>query len=180
MSSAVRKPPSPFAIEQAMKALAEARERLLSIYPTVSDDDKLYLDCLEGDAEGDPFGVLAEVARASLEADDMAVMAGLRAKELAARKARFEGRARLLKNVAGTLLGILGLKRLEREDFTIRIQDGVSHVVPTKPPEELPSRFQRITIEANKLALSAALKAGETDVPAEWSNPQPFIVIQRG
>ena len=39
-------------------------------------------------------------------------------------------------------------------------------------------RFQRVTYEANKIALSDALAAGEPDTPAEWSNP-PLVLTVR-
>ena len=170
--------PSPYQLQRDATSLAEARERILAIDPTMLEDNKLWVDSLEGIAEGNPIKTIEGLIRSAIDAADLAALAMGRMKELAKRKEKFEKIEAEARDIARMLMESGGIPKLVREDFTASIRAGQPHVIPTLPPEEMPPRFQRVKIDHNKGALAEALRAGEADVPAEWSNPQPTLTIR--
>lgn len=169
--------PLPHRVAAAFQELAAAREKLLAegLDP---DDALLWQDMLEGEsAMADPFAAVDYLMGVIVDAELMAEAVRTRRTELAERLARFTARAERWRTLAQEFLTALDVKRLERPTYTASIGAGRAHVIPTAEPEDLPRRFQRVAITANKDALAAALKAGE-EVPAVWSNPGPQLSIR--
>ena len=90
------------------------------------------------------------------------------AKACRAEAAAFTARGKALENLShrlkDTLLSDLhqhGEERTTAGNFRLARQNGQPRVVVGIPPEELPTDYQRVTIEADKTALSDALKHGE-------------------
>lgn len=174
------RPPSAFQIEQAMIVLERARATLLLAEPDLPEmDPKLWADMLEGAAEGDdPYAIVDRLALAAVAAGDMADMVRRRKMELGARQARFEHREEQLRGIIQQVMEALDLRSIERVEFTAAIGRGVPRIILTAAPEELPRRFQRITVEPDKVALQKALKGGEAVHGAELSNPAPILVLR--
>lgn len=176
-SSYASRAPSPNQIADALGELARTARELLAIEPDMPvEDAQLYADCLEAESSGDPMGVLDRLVHAAVQDECDAEAIRLFRTELAERLARkLQG---AVKKRAGILRFIehLQLRTLPRPTYSLSVSER-THVIPTLKPEELPPKFQRVTYEADKHALAAALKAGE-EVPAEWSNPEPHLSIR--
>ncbi len=168
--------PSPFRIEQAMSVLMAARERLLADEPGIEQDEKLYLDCLDGQS-GDAFEIVDRIVHAALEADDLAEQASRRMADIAERRARFKRRNEALRGVAFAMLDALAVPKFERATYTASIRPGQPHVVVTDETK-LPPGTVRINREPDKAQISALLKAGETVSGAELSNSMPSLTIR--
>jgi hypothetical protein len=175
-------PPSPYRIMEAMRQLHEAHERLLAIDPDMADDPQLFGDMLEGESKGDPFAVIERIVRAGIDAEYSAEDAATRAKDLTARKARFEKRHATARDLTLMMLGALGLPRMERPDFTI------TRVVPAKgkvtitDADKVPDGFCKIeTVRTPQKSLIAdAVDAGD-DCPegAVIGNPEPYLLLKK-
>jgi len=172
-------PPSPAATAAVRRVLARAGTELRAIEPNMAEDDpKLWADMMEGEAEGDPFALIDRLIVGALDCEADAEAVQHRRADLAIRHDRFVAAAVRRRKIARDLLAEADIRSLERPEYTASLAPGRPHVVPTLPPEQLPERFQRVTYEANKTALSDALAAGEPDTPAEWSNP-PLVLTVR-
>lgn len=172
-------PPSPATIETVRRVLARAGRELRAIEPNMAEDDpKLWADMMEGEAEGDPFALIDRLITSALDYEADAEAVQHRRADLASRHDRFIAYAARRRKIARDLLAEADIRSLERPEYTASISPGRPHILPTLPPEQLPERFQRCTIEANKQALGDALIAAEPDVPAEWSNPQLVLTVR--
>jgi hypothetical protein len=75
------------------------------------------------------------------------------------------------------MLTELQIKRLERPLYSASIG--------TSPPsvkvsdlDALPEQYRRVTVEPNKIAIGAALTAGDAVSGAAFGNPEPRITIR--
>jgi hypothetical protein len=169
--------PSAWAVEQAMAALLQARERLLAEAPDITEDEKLLLDSIEGEADGDPFAVIDRLVAAAIHAADMAEIAHVRATELAERKARFKRRNEQLRAILLDMISALDIKRIERPTYTASIGQGPAKVIVTDDTA-LPNNLMRITRAPNLSAIADALKAGEQIDGATLSNPPMRLTLR--
>jgi hypothetical protein len=174
MSDAPRVP-SAWQLERAALALLAVRDQLNAIDPTILEDDRLFADMLEG--ETDALAVIDQIVRRSIEAADLAEMAKHRKQRIAARQARFEHQSDALRQGVANILNELGLRRIEREDFTLSIRDGVAPVKITEMGA-LPEEFVRVTREPMAREIGAELRAGKTVSGATLGNPQPVLTIR--
>jgi hypothetical protein len=169
--------PSAYAVQQAMSALLQARERLLAEAPDITEDERLLLDSIEGEAEGDPLAVIDRLVAAAIHANDMAEIAHVRATELAERKARFKRRNEQLRGVVFSMLEALEVRRIERPTYSASVRVGQPKVILTDDTK-LPEEFIRIKREPNLSAIGAALKAGEQIEGAMLANGAPGLMIK--
>jgi hypothetical protein len=169
--------PSAPAIERAFIALAEARERLLAIDANLPEDERAWIDNLEGEAKGDPLRTIDRLVEAAIEADIMAGALHVREIELAERRARFLHRNETLRTIARDMLQALEVKRLERAGYTasIGLSPGKVHVSDV---DLLPPQYTRVTVTADKTALHSALKLGDEIPGATLGNGEPTITIR--
>jgi len=163
-----------------MAELEALRRHLLTIDPTIGEDEKLLADMFDAEG-GDALDVIARVVRAAMEAEDMAAAADKRAREIAQRKARFELRSEALRNVARQALLACGVPKLEREDFTASITKGSQGKVIITDEKGLRPEFlhQPKPPEPNKAAIKEALLAGKLVPGAVLSNPEPGFSVRR-
>jgi len=172
-------PPSPATIAAVRRVLARAGDELRAIDPDMAETDpRLWADMLEGEADGDPFALIDRLIVSALDYEADAEAVQHRRTDLASRRDRFIAHAERRRKIARDLLAEADIRSLERPEYTASLAPGRPHVVPTLPAEQLPERFQRVSYEANRLALGDALTAGEPDTPAEWSNP-PLVLTVR-
>jgi hypothetical protein len=171
--------PSPRQIADAFRDLSEAAQQLLAADPEMpAEDRQLWQDMLEGAAEStDPYSVLDRLAHGAVQDEHYAEGVRSFRRELAERLDRHLRGAETKRRMLKRFLECLQLSTLLRPTYSASIGAGRVHVLPTMKPEELPPRFQRVTVDVNKEALAAALKAGE-DVPAHWSNAEPVLTIR--
>lgn len=169
-------PPSPFAVQRAMTVLLEARERLLTVEPGIEQDERLYLDCLDGES-GDAFEIIDRIIAAAIDAEALAEHASRRMAEIAERRARFKRRNEQLRGVAFAMLEALGITKLERADYSAAIRAGSPHVIVTDAAA-LPDAMVRVKREPDKTLIGTALKAGNTVDGAQLSNSAPALTIR--
>jgi hypothetical protein len=169
--------PSGFRIAEAMSALMQAKARLLAEAPDITEDEKLLLDSIEGEAEGDPFAVIDRLVSAAIHAADMAEIANVRAIELAERKARFKRRNEQLRAIVLDMIDALGIRKLERPVYTVSLKDGIEELLIDE--DAVPDDFyMRITKTLDRTATRKALKDGETLSWARLGNNKPSLVIR--
>ena len=171
------KGPSSWALQNAMTALMEMRDRLLSEDETIGEDDRLFSDLLDGEDSDNALDILRRVISASIDADNLAKAAKMRKDEIAEREARFRKRRDGLRNMAFRALDCLRPLKLETAEFTASIRNGQPVVVVTDETL-LPEAFVRVKREPDKVLIGAALKAGNTVDGAELSNSAPNISIR--
>jgi hypothetical protein len=171
--------PSPRQLQEAFSDLARTAQRLLKDDPNMPEEDrKLWQDMLEAESEGDPFRVLDRLVHAAVQSEHYAEGVRSYRTDLAARLERHMRAAERTREQVQRFLLHLNLPTLVRPTYSASISAGHRHVVPTREPAELPDRFRRASYEADRVALGAALRAGEKDVPAEWSNQEPTLTIR--
>jgi hypothetical protein len=142
------------------------------------EDRQLWQDMLEGEASGDPFAAIDRLVHVAVQHEHYAEAVRSFRREQAERLDRHLRNAETLRQAIARMLERLQLPALVRPTYTASVGAGRTHVIPKAKPEEMPPRFQWVTIEHNKEELARALRAGETDVPAEWSNPEPVLTIR--
>lgn len=170
----------PISSWQTQRALLQAKETAAKLRAEgYGDDYQLLIDSLEG--ETDVFESLDRIVNAREEAKGDVEKLTRRISDLTIRKRRQEHLQEQMEATAQAILEAADLaapsRPLRRDFYTGAIIPGRRHVTPTKQPEEMPPRFQRVKVEANLTALGDALDAGEEDVPAVWSNPRNTLRI---
>ena len=130
-------------IEEAREAVAEAQEALAEISELI----------------GNKLGNYAKYIQ-NLETLKKGVEAKVR--EFTRRKNAIQRTMDWLKGTLNLYLETHNMRSIEADDFKIAKQKGAPSVQIEIPLDALPEDFQRITIEADKIALRDALKRGET------------------
>ena len=161
--------PSAYAVQTAVTALAQLRERLLTADPSIVEDEQLYQDMLEGEDIDDYMAVIDRVIRSAIEANALIKAANAMQADLAERKARFTRRRDVLRQTALEAMEILGVPRIERGDFTASTTD-LPPKVQITDEAALPPGYIRTHTEPDKLAIAAALKDGLDVAGAELGN----------
>jgi hypothetical protein len=170
----------PISSWQTQRALLQAKETAAKLRAEgYGDDYQLLIDSLDG--ETDVFESLDRIVNAAEDAKAVADSLGRRMSDMQIRKIRFERLRDILRADAQAILEAADLaapgRPLRRDFYTASVSPGPRHVIPTKQPEEMDPRFQRVKVEASLTALGDALDAGEEDVPAVWSNPRNILRI---
>lgn len=171
--------PSPRQVHDAFTDLAQTARQLLEIDPNMPEEHaRLWQDMLEAQAEGDPFKTLDRLVHAAVLAEHHAEGVRIYRTALAERLDRQLRSAGKIREIVKRFLEQLQLTTLVRPTYSASITAGRAHVVPTQDAKDMPPRFQRVTVEVDKSALTEALRAKEPDVPAHWSNPEPILTIR--
>lgn len=169
------RPPSSYAVSEAMRVLTELREQLLAIDPTIADDETLLHDMLEAEGDG-AIEVIERVIRASIEAESMADGAKRRRAELGERQARFERRRAALRDAALAALSALGLRKLERPDFSVFVRAGQPELIVDEAA--LDPAFVRTKYEVDRALIRKQLAAGIDVAGAVLGNARPSITVK--
>jgi hypothetical protein len=172
------KAPSAWQIERAFAALTQVRDRLLAEDATLPEDQRLWQDMIEGEAEGDPLAVIDRVIRAAIDAEMLADLAHVRKTELSEREARFKRRCEQFREVAFRLLDALEIRHRETPDFTAWIGAGRQRVIITDDTK-LPESLVRVKREPALSLIAAGLKAGEQIEGAALANGGPSLTIRK-
>jgi len=165
---------------QAVQVELEAISReLLRIDPKMPENDpRLWADMLEAQSSSNAYDTIDRFVLAMLELEQHAeALRRLRA-TWGIRQSRFEAQAIKRQEVITRLMTAVQLTSLARPAYTATLSAGPPHVIATLDPKDMPDRFRRISYETNKRALADAMRAGEDDVPAEWSNRQIMLSIR--
>jgi hypothetical protein len=176
-SIAATEPPSPFRIQRAMTALAQARDQLLALDPDMASDETLWADMLEGETQGDPMAVIDRLARAAIDADYLADATAEHVKALSERRQRYTRRKEVCRRIVQAMLSELDLKKIERADFTARIQTPLKGGIHITDEKGVPDAYCEITRTPKRSLIGDALDRGETVVGAVRGNPEPFLVV---
>lgn len=167
--------PSAYALQAAMTALLEARERLLAVDATIDDDARLLADMLEGEA-GEAMTIIERVIEASIDADSMADAAKLRKLDITERQARFEKRRDTLRSVALSALEALNLKRIERPAWTASLRAMPAPLLVDEAA--LPEQWFRTKREPLKAEIRKELASGGEIEGAQLGNAATGISIR--
>lgn len=163
-----------FARETTLAAEKHKVARLLAELEAqgFNGDDQLILDAIEG--ETDAMEAVSKVLRHIGEAG--AVAASLKAYEgdLASRRARYEDRVKYARVSLLNFMSEFGLKKIERPEATLSLSTAGRRVAyaPDLDPKKLPAKFQKVTVDADKAAIKAAMEADEELVLSGvyWTN----------
>lgn len=150
-------------------------EALLREFPELSEDEELKLDTLEGI---DFDTVLGQVVERSLGAKSVASAIDLRRKALDERKSRFLAQHQFFRALAMRIMQAAELQKYTLPEATLSVTKGRLGVRINVHEDQLPTKFQRIKVEADKKALLNALKAGESVDGAALSNGPPTLTIR--
>ena len=157
------------------KELQYHLEAVLREHPELLEDEELKLDTLEGEGFDE---VLAGVVERISEAGSMVDAISLRLKSLNERKSRFSRQREFWRAVALRLMQSVELNKIQLTEATVSVTKGRLGVVLTGKLENMPNKFKRIKVEADKKALLDALKAGESVDGATLSNGPPTLTIR--
>ena len=150
-------------------------EAVLREHPELLEDDELKLDLIEGEGFNE---VLAGVVEKSLEAKGMANAIKARRNSLSEREARFSRQHDFWRAVALRLMQSVELDKIQLTEATVSVTKGRLGVRINVHEDQLPTKFQRVKVEADKKALLEALKAGESIEGATLSNGPPTLTIR--
>jgi hypothetical protein len=149
--------------------------QLLATYPELVDDEVLQLDMLEGSTDLVEFMRVLERRRQDAVTLSEAVAMNIDA--LAARRARFERRQEVVRQLMFQLLQLAHLKKLELPEATVSMRAGVPKVIVTDEAA-VPDEFCRIKREPDKGKIKAALAELKPVPGATLSNAEDVISIR--
>ncbi len=174
-------PPSAYAQERAMSALARAKHRLLTEDPEIAADSRLLQDMLEGETD-DCMEVIYAMMRAATVAKHMHDMAETIRKQQQQRENRYANRYVTLKTAVFEAMTELGLPRIELPDVTARRQAGRKSVMVYDEDalEKACPYLMKVIKEPKKTEIGVLLEAGDEVPGATLSNGPDIIVITSG
>lgn len=163
-------------LEREARQLQQDIANLYLQFPELRDDDEmLRVDTLEGATN------LKELATVILRgiADARALYDGtkLRAEELAARQERFKMRGEFLRAMLMKILQHADVRKLELAEATVSIKAGSAQIIGDLDPAKLPDYFVRITREADRVKIRAALLDGVVIDGVALSNGEPTLAV---
>lgn len=172
--------PSPQRFQHARATLLAVRARLLAEDPTIADDARLMIDCLDSEA-GDALDIIRAMVRACRESE--AKVAGAKADAeayadpLRERSSRLAARAKRIRTALLSVCEALNQPKWEDACFTLSVGKAPPALVVTDE-RLIPSKYVRTRREIDMPAALAALKDGK-DVPgACLSNGAPRLTIR--
>ena len=164
-------------VGRARFLLLQAAAALEAHDPSIRDDAALFLDMLDAEG-GDAVDPLRAALRASLDAEAQATACKARAAQITERQHRHEARAETLATAVHHAMRELGLPRLRDAEFTAARRDGVMRVEVSNL-SLLPPAYVRTKQEADKAALLAPLKAGQTIPGAELVQGEETLTVRK-
>lgn len=145
------------------------------------EDGQLILDAIEG--ETNAMEAVSKVLRLIGEDDARANALKAYEGELAARRARFEARVKYARQSLLSFMQEFGLKKIERPEATLSMSVSGSRIAyaPDLDPKTLPEAYQRVTVDADKAAIKAAMEADpDLTLPGVyWTNGGTTLTVRR-
>ena len=140
---------------------------LIHLYPELLTDSQLKLDMLEGEVNFDD--VVNELIESVIEAEGMAKYMSKRCEELKVRQARYEYKARNLRQSILLLLEDAQMKKFVGTEKTVSVAQKPASVMIVDE-SQLPEQYLRVKKEPNKVAIREALEHNENVPGAQLSN----------
>jgi hypothetical protein len=160
-----------------MAVLLDARDRLVAQDPELVEDEARLADWLASDPTTcDAMDVLHQVLRLSIHCKDMADAADRRAREIMARRDRYNARLLLLREAACRAMEALGSKRIELPDLTASVRPGMPELILDQA--QLPDECLRIKREPDKTRIRALLEDGANVPGAVLGNAAPVLTVR--
>lgn len=134
---------------------------LIAAFPELAEDEDLRADTIEG--ETDAYRVLGKIVAIERDANSMIAAINERAKELSARKERYNRRKDAMRALLLRLLKAADLSKVSLPEATVSVgkgRPGVEIIDETL----LPDNVVKLKREPDKTAIKAALDAGQ-EVP---------------
>lgn len=156
--------------------LASLREQLAAIHGDALADEELLATTL--DSTSNALDLLRGVARSAIQQETLMQALNARINQMRQRRDRLEAHAEACRATTRDGMEALGLKRLEDPEFTATVGASPASVIITDIGA-LPKNMRRVKIEADKVALMKALKAGQWIAGAELSNGASTLTIRR-
>lgn len=150
-------------------------DRLLEDFPELQDDELLRLDTIEG--ETDALDIANRLARLFRHAEIMQDAIKSERAALATRQARYGNQADGAKAAILTLMKAMDQRKLELPAATVSLRAGSESVV-VSDPEDLPQGYFKVARTADKAAIKAAIKGGDT-IPGATLERSPETVSVR-
>lgn len=155
-----------------VKALADAMR------PAIGDDDDALADLIEG--ESDALEAASRLLR--WMGERAANIAALKAYEadLSVRRKRLEDGVAAARTALSRFMEEVGLSKLDRPEATLSIREASPSVVYAIDfdPEQLLEGLRRWKCEADKVAVKAALEAGEEVPGARLTNGGSVLTVR--
>lgn len=151
------------------------RESLLAEFPELCEDDETLADTLEGITELPD--VAASYIRKARDDEAQAEALGKMLEDMRARRTRLTNRADKRRAIAAALMDAVGMKTLNRPDFTASLVFWKGKVVITDEAA-LPDIFVRVKREPDKKAIADAIHRGEIVAGAEIGNGHSALMIR--
>lgn len=122
-------------------------------------DQQSFHDTIDG-LEGDIKAKIVSCAAVVRSIDSQADAVKAEEERLAARRKALIGSRDRLKKYMQDAMEKVGLSKVSDPIFSVSIQANAPSVQLDVPPDQLPLRYRRVTVEANKSAIAEDLKAG--------------------
>ena len=148
---------------------------LFEAYPELKDDEELRAGMLEGST--DVMDVLARLVSTMQDAKMMSAAIAERAKEITARRVRYDRREEAARALLFKLMGIANLRKAELAECTLSVRAGSPRVIITDETE-LPFEYFRVTKAPDKAAIKEALKDGKFVPGAVLSNSEDTLAVR--
>ena len=165
---------NPHSLDHEVSTHLMLRERLREAFPEADDDD--LQDTLEGLTNLPEM--LAALLRSVLEDLSLAEALKGRIGDMRARLSRLEQRVATKREIAASVMERAEIKKITEPDFTASFGVGGRKVSVTSE-DEIPDLYWKPQDpKLDRLALDAALKAGEAVPGAVLTNGNPFISVR--
>jgi len=161
-------------LANSVRIAAELRNQLKAEF-SLEDGDEALETTIEG--EGDLTERLIGIARAAVRAEAMAEAMKVIIKDNQDRKVRFEAKAEKLRGVIAWAMSEAGLKKIPAPDLTLSLGAGKPPLILDDVTTLLPE-FARVKTEPDRVAIRAALEAGQKLSFARLGNARPYLTIR--
>lgn len=162
-------------IDDAVAQLRAAAEALAAEHPDLAEDERAWLDTLDGLTDGlDLAEWLAERALHLSALEDAAVE---RARALHARAKRFGADQERLKGLILALVDAAGGKKVVRASMTLSPRATPAKLIEVDPAQTPPDMLRQPPPEPDKGAIKDALKAGHNVPGWQLSNGGRTVAI---
>lgn len=167
-------------LSQELATHLAIRERLLTLFPELTDDDQALLDTLEGESNLD-LAIIA-VVRSAEDDSDLVVGIEERIEQMRGRFSRLKERIQKKRDICAETMAAAGIKKIVAPEFTLSLSHGQRRVIITDEAS-LPQQFlvqpEPPPPAPDKKAIAAAIKSGAHVPGAELGNAADHIAIRR-
>lgn len=167
---------APANISVAARIHANLRDRLLTAFPELGEDEQALLDTLEGES---PLpDVLAKLLREARAREAQARGLGDLIQEMETRLDRLMNGAKRIREIVKHAMLEAGIAKLNPPDFTASFSSGKASVIVDADLNTLPDHLVRIKREPNKTAILAALLDGDMIDGCTLKNLEPTLTVR--